>query len=212
MTERLTLFIRTAAASVLVFLSGLALSAQPPGVDPRPTIEDAIAAGATGSVSTVPSGPCLSMETILRSTEMVVVGRIGDPTSYMAPSHRAIYTDYMLTNATVLYDAHPSEPHDSASRPVVVTQLGGTIEIHGVRFTQKESGLTPLEPGHIGLFLLERVQGKNMIARRWYGAFDVTNAHFVPLFTREDFAAEYRALGAADAERAILEQLRQLNR
>src|SRR5262245_2632456 len=193
-------------ACVIGIVAAIALSMlEPLGGDPRQTIEEAIAAGAVGSVSTVPSGPCPSIETILRSTDIVVIGRVGDPTSYMAPSHREIYTDYTLTNATVLYDAQPSEPRESPSPPVVVTQVGGTIEIHGVRFTHKESALAPLEPGRIGLFLLQHAQGKNMIAGKWYGVFDVTEAGFVPLVSKEGFAPEYRALGAAEAERTILE-------
>ena len=51
-----------------------------------------------------------------------------------------------------------------------------------------------------------------MIAGKWYGVFDVTEAGFVPLVSKEEFAAEYRALGASEAERAILAQLRQLHK
>ena len=158
----------------------------------RPTIPEAIAAGSVGSVATAPSGPPPTVDALLQATDIIVVGTIGEPVSYLSSDQRDVYTDYPILNSIVLFDAAPSrQTTDQSARAIVVTQVGGTVTVNGAQFTHTETALAPLQSGRRALFLLHRDLDKYFIAGKYYGVFDVTSAAFKPLMSRQDFATEY---------------------
>lgn len=160
--------------------------------DQRQTIPAAIAEGAVASVATRPSGQAPTMESVLADTDVVVTGTVGEPRSYLSEDQRDVYTDYPVADAVFRYQSKLSPVATPGIPPaVIVTQLGGTIMINGVSFTQKETALPPLQPGISALFLLRRNGGKHFIAGGYFGAFAIVDGRLRPLVSRSDFAPEY---------------------
>ena len=175
------------------------------------TVHEAIARGATGRVSTAPSGHPPTVTDLLRETDIVVRGIIGQPRAYLSGDKRDVYTDYALKNPAILYAKQVlSSAVPGASADVTVTQLGGTIEVNGVKFTQQENGLLPLEPGVEGLFLLKRVDNRYQIAGTYFGAFRIAAGRVTPFTMRQSFAPEYRDASTEHAVAEIMRQLRTL--
>src|SRR6266540_5525091 len=126
--------------SVIVFVLLLSPQAN------RETIPDAVAHGATGRVATVPSGPMPTVPEILRDTDMIVLGTLGEPHSYLSDDQQDIFTDYRIVNPEILFQSDiSSTPTPGITPTVTVTQVGGTINVKGTVFTQKESALSLLE-------------------------------------------------------------------
>lgn len=181
------------------------------GQDLRQSIPEAVAAGAVSSVATTPSGPVPRVDDLLRTADLVVVGTVGEPHSYLSDDQRDIYTDYSLLGSVVLFDSRfgaLSAPHGDPT--VTVTQRGGTLLVHGVMFTHKESALAPLRAGREGLFILQRLGNRYLIAHRYFGAFDLTDGTMIPLAAREDFGDRYRGMDARSAVDAISARIRVL--
>jgi hypothetical protein len=146
---------------------------------------------------------------------MVVMGTIGEPHSYLSDDQCEVYTDYPINDAVVLYYRYAPQtggvPKPEEPPALAITELGGTVMVNGRQFTQKEPALPPLRPGIKGLFLLQHVGSKYVIAPailpnhgsvgssvcpelipdNFYGAFRITDDRLMPLVAREDFAEEY---------------------
>jgi hypothetical protein len=166
----------------------------------RLTIPELVARGGVGSVATAPSGQLPTVADLLRVTDVIVMGTVGEPRSYLSADQRDVFTDYPLTHPVFIHGSSKiATPMPGVVPRVIVTQLGGTVAINGIQFTQKEPALPPLQTGMIGLFLLQRVGDKYLIAGRFYGAFDITDDEVTPLMSREDFAPDYRKVRVSDA-------------
>ena len=178
----------------------------------RETVPQAIARGATGRVRSAPSGLVPSLVDLLRNTDLIVRGTVGEGRAYLSEDHLDVYTDYVLLNPAVLHGtvAGRSSNVPGLIPPLVVTQLGGAVQLGGVTFTQTEDGLPPLRPGMNCLLLLSRVGDKYHIAGTFFGALEVRNEKVFPLGgdahllehrgapvdnTVRDFLAAMRALG-----------------
>ena len=140
--------------NVLLALAGLAAFAATVNAQ-RLTIPEAIARGGVTSTGGVPSGQPWTVRELLRRTDVIVMGTVGDPLSYLTRDELEIRTDYPLTSVEVIHRSPRVVHSGSVERDVTVTQLGGTALVSGVSFTQMERALPPLQPGMRGLFLLE---------------------------------------------------------
>ncbi|HXG89981.1 MAG TPA: hypothetical protein VNJ02_16760 [Vicinamibacterales bacterium] len=177
----------------------------------RETIPEAVARGSTGRIRTAPSGLAPAMTEILRDTDMVVRGTIGKPRSYLSEDQRDVYTDYPIMNFVILYQARVHASRVSGvAQSVTVTQLGGTILMNGVNFTQTEHGLGPLEPGAEGLFLLQRIDSRDRIAGMFFGAFSISGGVVHRLTKVESFAPEFQGAPAATVVAEIVASARAL--
>ncbi len=84
---------------------------------------------------------------------MIVYGTIGEGRSYLSDDQRDVYTDYPINEPVFAYRSElASIPAGRVVQGVTVTQLGGTVTVNGVAFTQTEPALPPLEAGTRGLF------------------------------------------------------------
>ena len=181
-----------------VFVAAGTLCAQ----SQRRTIPDAIKSGGVSSVASVPSGQNPTMEDILRVTDVAVMGWIGEPHGYLSDDQSSVYTDYPLRDPVYLYPPELAQTVRDVP-PIVVTELGGTVNVNGAVFTEKQSALAPFQPGARGLFLLQRSGTKYIVAKKYYGAFDINGDIFMPLMAREDFVPEYRGIPLSDALQRI---------
>jgi hypothetical protein len=164
------------------------------------TVLEAIARGASGRIRTAPSGKPPEVATVLRSTDLVVRGTLGEPQSYLSPDQRDVYTDYPLERPVVLFQKRQTASDKPGITPAItVTQLGGTISLNGVKFTQTEDGLPPLKPGSEGLFLLTRINDRYWIAGTFFGAFGIVDGKLKTLTSMQSFAKEF---DGAPADRA----------
>jgi hypothetical protein len=168
----------------------------------RLTIPEAVSRGGVSSGGTIPSGPDPTINHMLEKTDLVVVGTLGEPHSYLSEDQLDVNTDFPVKDATVLYYKYPpSKSQSTDNKPqqvLTVTQLGGTIEIDGKKFTQEEKALPALQPGTKGLFLLQLRGDKYWIAGPskalpFYGAFSITSeSKLIPLMASPDFGKDYR--------------------
>jgi hypothetical protein len=176
----------------------------------RQTIPQAIAEGAVNSVSTVPSGQVPTIAALLRNTDIIATGTVGEPRSYLSDDQRDVYTDYPIVDPVFLFQSQSAPmPKPGIMPTLIVTQLGGTVAVNGTRFTQKEPALAPLEKGTRALFMLQQTNGHNFIAGRYFGVFGVTETRLVPLVARQDFAPEYRTIHVSSAIDTMLATLRE---
>lgn len=160
------------------------------------------------------SGYPPSVSEILRDTDAILRGFVGEPKTYLAKDKKEVYTDYRIDRPTFLYYSQ-SKTSAPASSPgiqdVVVTLPGGTIEINGLRFTSLHKELPRLEPGAESVLLLKRVGDRYRIAGEYYGAFRIANSKLVPLTKKQGFATEYRDLSAFQAVENLVSQFRALD-
>jgi hypothetical protein len=175
----------------------------------RETIPDLVAKGAVAALSTVPSGPTPSVADLLRITDVVVKGTIGQPRSYLSDDQRDIYTDYPISDPVFIYQSQMTTSRTPGVLPTVtVTLRGGTVMVNGLRFTATEPALRPLQPGSQALFLLQHVGDKYQVAGWYFGAFGIQDGSVIPLNARRDFAPEYRNVAVSDAVDSMMAALR----
>jgi hypothetical protein len=164
------------------------------------TIPQALARGATGSMRTEPSGQGPTINEVLLEADLIVRGTVGASASYLSVDQRDVYTDYVIANPTVIYQSGLSSSPQATGPPVItITQLGGTVQIGGLAYTQTEMGLLPLVPGMEGLFIATRRDGKYHVAKQFYGAFRIENGRLKPLTGKETFAPDFREVPVAQA-------------
>jgi hypothetical protein len=146
---------------------------------------------------------------LLQITDVLVVGTLGNPNSYLSDDKTEVLTDYALTDQAILFEAKPRlSGKPSAPRAVTITQKGGTVVVDGVSFTERQPALEPLKPGSRVLCLLEAVGNKTMIAGSFFGVFSVEAGRLNPLMARPDFAREYRGAEYGSAVDSMLRVLR----
>lgn len=175
----------------------------------RETIPELMAKGGVAALATVPSGPTPPVADLLRLTDVVVRGTVGQPRSYLSDDQRDIYTDYPIGDPVFIYQSQMTTSRTPGILPsVTVTLRGGTVMVNGVSFTATEPALRPLQPGTQALFLLQRVGDKYLIAGRYFGAFGIKSDKLMPLAVRDDFAPEYRNVAVADAVDSMMTTLR----
>jgi hypothetical protein len=171
----------------------------------RATIPEMISRGGATSTSTVPSGLPPSVDELLRITDVVVTGTIGQPRSYLSSDQTEIYTDYDIIAPVIFFQSQViTRPTPGPPPGVTVTLRGGTLMVSGISFTQTEPALPPLQSGTQGLFLLRRVDGKYQIAGMFFGAFSIIEGRIMPLVARDDFAPEYRNVTLSEAMKSML--------
>jgi hypothetical protein len=150
------------------------------------TVVEAVARGATSRYRTAPSGRSPALVDVLRDTDLVVRGTIGDAVPRLSDDQRDVYTDYQIKNPVIFYQKDlEGSPRPGAALPITASQLGGELTIGDVIFTQTELGLPPLEPGSEALLLLQRVENRYYISRTFYGAFRIIGGKLTRLMTME---------------------------
>jgi hypothetical protein len=171
-------------------------------------IPEGIAKGAVGSLASPPSGTLPKLDEVLSRTDLVVVGTVGEPHSYMSDNQCNVYTDFAISDPNVVYSRFPLSATEGSKPSLTFTQLGGTITVNGVAFTEKQTALAPLKPGQRVLLLLQRKDNKLMIADMFLGAFAVEDNNITPLMSRDDYAPEYRHVPLSEATEGISQILR----
>ena len=183
----------TTILTTTITLTVIALSNSAYAQSQRQTIPEAIAEGAVSSVATTPSGSAPTVRSLLSETDLIVTGTIVSSRSYLSDDQRDVYTDHVIGNVVLVHQSKSAVGVKPGIVPqVTVTQLGGTVTVNGIRFTQKETALLPLQVGTNALFLLHRDGERYMIVSKYYGVFKITNDRMMPLAARDDFAPEYR--------------------
>ena len=193
---------------VLAVGGSLAVHAQ------SPTIPETLAREGRDSGLHVHHGsgrPPATAEILLR-TSVVARGTIGVGRSYLSTDQRDVLTDYVLTDAVILYERQMRlSPVPGVPPVVTVTQRGGAISVNGLKYAETWADLPPLTPGAEGLFLLESIGDKHLIAGIHYGAFRIANGQLAPMTQQKGFAPEYTGVGVAQATEQILGSLRALD-
>jgi len=195
----------------LIGLIALSLSVGPYAYQER--IPDLVARGVTGRFGAIPSGKTPTVAEVLQKTDVVVRGVIGEPRGYLSPDMTEVYTDYDLKNPVILFQtASSGAQRPGIAPPLMVTLSGGEVTIGTVKYAQYEEALPALPSGAEGLFLLERTDGRYMVADVYLGAFSITSGRLFPLTHRHNFADEYRDMAAAEAISSIVSQIREFRR
>src|SRR5258708_21080322 len=102
----------------------------------RETIPESVAKGAVAALSTVPSGPTPAVADLLRITDVVVKGTIGQPRSYLSDDQRCVFTDYPISDPAFIYQSQMTTARTPGLLPTVsVTLRGGTVMVTGLRLT-----------------------------------------------------------------------------
>jgi hypothetical protein len=137
---------------------------------------------------TVPSGPAPSLDDVARDTDVLARGTVGESTSYLSPTSTEVYTDYVLLLPSVLYGSFDIPSLGAKStRSIVVTIIGGQITINGLTYTSRHEALPELPKGADCLFMLKRMGDKYILARTYYGAFDLSTGKAIPLAQKRGF-------------------------
>jgi hypothetical protein len=113
-----------------------------------------------------------TLKDIVDMSDLIVRGRLGAGKSYLSKDETRVYTDYPILNSEVLYSAvtmQSARPGPAA--PLVLTQLGGIVEIDGKSFREGHAALKQLPPGLQGIFFLKRVANQYQIAGGYLGVF-----------------------------------------
>jgi len=175
------------------------------------TIPEALASAGHDLVSgaTVPSGSPPELDYVLRDTDVIVRGVVGQPRMYLSDDQMNVLSDYPIANPTVLFDAGVASSPRPGAPEITVTLVGGEITIAGLVFTQTPGALPGLQPGSDCLLLLTRSNGKLFIAGdRHFGAFEVREGLLVPLTRVQNFGSTYKGLPASTASASIVKQRR----
>ena len=193
---------RIAVLTALVFVAQPALSAQ------SETIPEAVARGATGHTRTAPSGLSPKVGDILKRTDVIVRGVIGESRSYLSDDRQNVFTDFELKQITIVHERQMrSFAQPGLFATLSVTQLGGRITINGAEYTQIEEGLPLLVSGTECLLFLQQVGQRYHIADTFFGAFEISANRLRPLTAKRDFAPEYRDV---PVEQAVLDALNRI--
>lgn len=181
-----------------------------PAIAQLKTIPQQLAEQGTDLMSgaTVPSGASPDLDVVLRDSEMIVRGVVGNPRSYLSDDQTTICSDYPILEPVILFDTMIA----SSSKPgppeieIVVTLEGGKLTLGGLTFTVTPGGLPGLEPGSECLLLLKRLRGKLYVAGDGYlGAFGISpDEKLTPLTGARDFAPAYRGVAATAAVNNIV--------
>jgi hypothetical protein len=179
-------------------LAASAMLAGAPQASAQATIPELVeqANESLGRTIDVETGPPPSIQSVLRTTDVIVRGTVGKPTSYLSDDNTTVYSDYPIVNAVMLYP--PAQM--SARRPgpapvppmVTITHIGGVITVSGHEFTMEHRALPPLVPGTQGVFLLKKTGDHFTIAGTFYGAFEIDGDRLSPLARLEGYGEELK--------------------
>jgi hypothetical protein len=91
---------------------------------------------------------------------------------------------------------------------IVVTLVGGSVEINDLTFTSQHDALPSLEFGREYLLLLTRRDGRYRVVGDYFGAFVIDDARLVPATRKSGFAREYTGIAADDAAKDLVARRR----
>jgi hypothetical protein len=118
------------------------------------------------------------VRSLLDTTDMLVLGRLGEPQSYLSDDQMEVFTDHQLNEPDIFFERQPRVAAPGGPPPsIIVTQRGGTINVQGIWFTESHDALRPLTAGSEVLCLLKRAGAKYQITGfvEDYGVFKVEN-------------------------------------
>jgi hypothetical protein len=202
--------------TILVLVLEISLvGAQDPN-RPKETLIDAVRRenGPVARARAAPLLPKTSFEDLLRECDLIVQGTLGEPDSYLAEEGTTLYTDYVVRNAQILFNAtlRTTPKPTFVAEEIKLTQLGGTITLEGHPVIVSHSALKPLPPGVEGVFLLVQREGKNFLVRNYFGAYQIQNGAVYPLAQLAGVAAQVRGKPVAEFRAEISDILRELGR
>jgi hypothetical protein len=161
-------------------------------------------------VITVEIGVPPTIDDVLRETDVIVQGTLGEPRVYLSQDQTEVYSDYPILNPQYLFPSElglTSQP--SVSKELAVTQEGGVLTVGAHSYAMEVKPLPPFRPGTEGIFLLKRVGDKFYVARKFFGAFRTDSPYITPLAKVEEFAPELRSQTPQEAiNRLVVDRLR----
>jgi hypothetical protein len=175
-----------------------------------PTIPELLASqGSSRRITGIPSGQAPTVDELLKQTDIVVRGTVGAPTTFLSDDQRDVYTEYSLSDVTVLHQRRPARP--GILPPLTVVVRGGAITIDGRTFVQEDEAFPALAPGTTGVFLLTRTADRYRLAGWVFGAFAVTKNGLRPFTRKLGFGEELTDLSASQSEAHLVARARELN-
>ena len=152
-----------------------------------------------------PSGGSPDIETVLSETDLVVMGLLESPRSYLRSDELDVYTDF---NVVDIQTIGSRGGRDVGSSPqLTVTFLGGVISIDGLTYTSVHEALPIPGAGTRCLLLLKKERNGYRLAGTYYGAFSIENASLRRLTTTR-VGQELDGRPAEDTARSMAHRLR----
>jgi hypothetical protein len=194
--------------TVAILLSWPGTSAQAQDTIPEAVV---LAHGRIASEINVSIGLVPSLDDVLKGTDVVVRGQIGEPRAYLSRDQKRVWSDYRLINPIFLFHAVPAATRTPGlatadlTNATTITLRGGTINVSGYSFTESVHQLPPFTPGTDGVFLLKR-DGDHYQLASIFGALEVVDGRLKPLTTFTGFAPEIEQLSTAAAIREIVQR------
>ena len=196
------------AASLIALVSVTPVNAQ------LATIPEQLArAGhSLSSGASVPSGLAPSVDDILAETDLIVRGIVQQPRSYLSDDQMEVFTDYSILNPTIFYQSEKAASVALNMPGIVVTLIGGTVAIDGLRFTSTPQALPRLDAGSDCLLLLKAHRGRYHLAGDYFGAFRIMSGRIMPLVNKQGFASDYANADIGEARKELVQRVRTLHR
>jgi hypothetical protein len=145
-----------------------------------------------GNSTTVPSGLPPTIQEIVRQSDLIVLGTISNPRSYLSDDQTEVFTDYSVLRPVTLFTSTVARvPGPVADANLTVTFLGGKVTINGLVFSAEHEALPLPEPGTECVLLLKRVGGRHFVSGRYFGMFQTSGDRVTPLVRKPGFASEY---------------------
>lgn len=193
---------RSILCVAVVAVSGPSSFAQTP-------IPELVAKGLTRKTVGSPSGVSAPLSKILSQVTLIVRGTVASARSYLSDDQTSVYTDYVIESPSIVFrsEAPPPATRPGLPPPLIVTLLGGRIEVAGETFIHSDHALPALAPGIEVVLLLERdAAGKYRPVHGFLGAFQVARGRLTRLTRVESFAPEMegREVGQALSEMATM--------
>jgi hypothetical protein len=136
----------------------------------------------------------ISIEALSAQSDLVVVSRLVRLQSYLSENKKQIFTDYVIVPSKVLLGRIEPRPTPGPTPRMVLTVLGGQINVRGTLITMVNEKSNPIKNEGEFLLFASRVKGGE---NRFYptqdsaGLFEIRDGQRVqPLFRRNDVDPE----------------------
>jgi hypothetical protein len=146
-----------------------------------------------------PSPPMLQLVT---ESDLIIYGHVVSATSYLSQDSMLIYSDYQIDSRRIITGLLPPAERPGQHSTVVVTHVGGELQLEGKRV--RVILLPKLPIGSDVILLLKRGdKGKYAIVEEGYGAFAAESGAIRALARRGGAQREFDGRSASEFERAI---------
>lgn len=139
-------------ASLLVATVSVPCAAQAPSLRERAAVRD----GKPLRVLSLAEIHAFALDDLAGNADVILEGHLVQLNSYLSTDEKAIYTDYQIIPRRMIVDRGERAATPSPGRPLVVSILGGEVNIEGTRVTYVDSTLAPFTKDSRLLLFLQR--------------------------------------------------------